>query len=255
MTYKKTTKHAAVALCFAILTSSCSNAEQKPHRPLSSSSSLNLKTGQYLSIILPEAKPNAGDARKAYYKQAFPLGEQFGLKREASLNVDDVIISNYKPSALIFYSYPNKAAEGKLANHVKWPEIKAQRSKAWDELKIYSATIDQDLNLEFDPAKSYTLVVAWLDPENPDDYDRYLSGIEEAVDRFGGRFIYKMKNPKYEAHASAMSAPGQLTFVEWDTLDGFTKVRTSDEYKASAAFFASGTTKVEFYRLSVPDKK
>ncbi|WP_422345914.1 DUF1330 domain-containing protein [Parasphingorhabdus sp.] len=235
-----------------VFTPACSKSTQEaPNQATAAATSLKLKKGQVLSIILPQAKADASEARQQYYKQAFTLGAKFGLQREAVLAMDDVIISDYKPSGLIFYSYPDAASEKGLSSAPEWPAIKAMRPGIWQELKIYTAELDSDLDLNFDPDKSYTLVVAWLNPENPDDYQRYLKGIEPAVAAAGGRFIYKMFNPQYEANGSTNTntAPGQLTFVEWDTLDGFTKVRTSAEYKANARYFGTGTTKVEFYRM------
>lgn len=213
---------------------------------------LNLKKGQYLSITLPEAKTSAEatKARQDYYRAAFPLGSKFGLNREAALKIDNVIISDYKPSGLIFFSYPDKQSEARLAAHPKWPAIKASRPSIWKELNIFSAELAEDLNITFDPAKSYTLVIAWKKDEDPDGYDKYLSGIEPAVERFGGKFIYKMRNPASEANTASATAPSQLTFVEWESLDGFAKVQASDEYKASVRHFQTGVKKIEFYRMS-----
>jgi len=215
-------------------------------------SSLDLKKYQYLSIVLPQSRPEADAARQSYYDQAFPLGSRFGLKREAILKIDHTIISSYEPSGAIFYSYPNKASELALANHPSWPAIKAQRTEAWKELKIYSAEIQEDMLINFDPDKSYTLVIAWLNPEKPDDYAAYLESIEPLLAEVGGRFVYKMKKPAFEAHSANLVAPGQLTFVEWDTLDGFAALRREEAYKAVSHLIGSGTSAIEFYRLSVP---
>ncbi|MEP2988077.1 MAG: DUF1330 domain-containing protein [Parasphingorhabdus sp.] len=214
---------------------------------------LKLKKGQYLSITLPEAKTSeeATKARQEYYKTAFPLGSKFGLKREAALKIDTAIISDYKPSGVIFFSYPDKQSEAGLAAHSKWPAIKASRPNIWKNLNIFSTELADDINITFDPAKSYTLVIAWKRDEDPDGYDKYLKGIEPAVERFGGKFIYKMHNPSSEFNSASATAPSQLTFVEWNTLDGFSKVQASDEYKASVPHFQSGVKKLEFYRMSV----
>lgn len=236
---------------------SIANAQQKvdvQQARVAQPSQLILQKGQYLSITMPEAKTSeeAKKARQHYYKSAFPLGSQFGLKRETALKIDTAIISDYKPSAVIFFSYPDRQSEAGLAAHPEWPAIKATRSSIWKELNIFSAELTEDLAITFDPAKSYTLVIAWKKDEDPEGYDRYLKGIEPAVKRFGGKFIYKMFNPKSETNAPSTIAPSQLTFVEWDSLDGFAKVRASDEYKANVPNFQSGVKKLEFYRMSVP---
>jgi len=255
-----------VSICsFALLAQACNaatmekQAEAKPAdaakaESLSDENRLTLKKGQYLSIILPETKEDSDAARQKYYKSAFPLGAKFGLKRENVLLITDHIVSDYKPSGVLFFSYPDAASEAGLSSHADWPAIKAQRPNAWSELNVHSAELSQDLDLKFDPEKSYTLVVAWTNPKKTDDYQRYLKGIETSLNEVGGRFIYKMKNPKYES-LSGTESPAQLTFVEWDTLDGFTKLRNSDGYKAAAPYFTSGVKKVEFYRMTTVPKK
>lgn len=240
----------------SLLAAGCATAQPSStenQTPMPQSAHLVLKKGQYLSVTLPEAETTAEatQARQNYYKAAFPLGAKFGLKREAALAIDDVIISDYKPSSLIFFSYPDKQSEAGLAAHPEWPAIKASRPMIWKTLNIFSAEVEKDIAITFDPAKSYTLVVAWKKDDNATDYDKYLKGIEPAVERFGGKFIYKMRNPVSETNHPSAKAPSQLTFVEWDNLDGFSKVQTSDEYKASVPYFQSGVKKLEFYRMSV----
>ncbi|UTW59575.1 DUF1330 domain-containing protein [Kordiimonas sp. SCSIO 12603] len=212
---------------------------------------LHLEKGQYLTVVLPETNPAKNMLREAYYSAAFPLAEKYGLKREAGLKVEQKIISDYSPSAALFFSYPDQASERKLTNEAMWPEIVKLRKEAWKEIKFYSATIEQDLNITFDPEKSYTLVVAWTNPEHPNDYFRYLDAIKQVVNEAGGRFIYKMQTPKYEANTKG-EAPAQLTFVEWDTPDAFAQLSRNPDYKKHVPLRESGIQKLEFYRLTTP---
>ncbi len=212
---------------------------------------LDFKKGQLLSFVVPQTREDGDTARKAYYDKAFPIAEKLGYKHEATLRVRDKIISDYDPSGFLLYSWPGADALRAFEADPAWPAIKASRPDAWSELKIYTDELEQDLTLSFDPAKTYTVVVAWLKPGKEADYARYLDGITEAVNAAGGRFIYKMKNPVFENHASSPAAPQQLTFVEWDDLEGFAKVRQSDAYKQNQQYFASGVDHVEFYRLAL----
>lgn len=243
---------------FSLLAASCASAQpanDTPQIAAPKATQLVVKKGQYLSIIMPDAKTSdaATKARNKYYASAFPLGAKFGLKREAALSITQNIISDYKPSSVLFFSYPSKQAEASLANHSDWPAIKASRPQIWNQLNIFSAEIREDIALTFDPTKSYTLVVAWKkDDDKTNGYDKYLKGIEPAVARFGGRFVYKMRNPQMESHTAIAGAPAQLTFVEWDSVDGFSKVRASAEYKAAVPDFQAGVKKIEFYRMTTP---
>ncbi|MEM8725773.1 MAG: hypothetical protein AAGE86_09665 [Pseudomonadota bacterium] len=211
---------------------------------------IELEAGQVLQLIAPQARAKGGAARQSYYRAAFPIAESLGYQRLGQLNVKQKVVSDYDPGAFIFFSWPDERAANEFASHPQWPAIKETRPAAWDELKIYNSVLESDLQLTFDPAKHYSVVVAWFDPDNPSDYDRYLTGIESAVDRAGGRFIYKMRNPTFEAHASAPTAPGQITFVEWNSPDGFAEVQKSEEYLAHRQYFGSGLERFEFYWLT-----
>ncbi len=216
---------------------------------------LDFQKGQLLSFVVPQTREDGDAAREAYYQKAFPIAEKLGYKHEASLRVRDKIISDYDPSGFLLYSWPDADALRAFEADPAWPAIKASRPDAWSELKIYTGELEQDLTLSFDPAKTYTVVVAWLKPGKEADYARYLDGITEAVNAAGGRFIYKMKHPAFESHASSPDAPQQLTFVEWDDVEGFSKVRQSEAYKQNQQYFASGVDHIEFYRLALPDEK
>ncbi|MEO0501666.1 MAG: hypothetical protein AAF205_14165, partial [Pseudomonadota bacterium] len=144
---------------------------------------IDLKRGEVLQLIAPETRADGDAARQTYYRSAFPIAEKLGYERLGQLNVAEKVVSDYDPGAFVFFSWPDAAAITRFEDHPDWPAIKATRPDAWRELKVYTAALEEDLRLSFDPAKHYTVVVAWLDAEYPGDYERYLAGIESAVER------------------------------------------------------------------------
>lgn len=213
--------------------------------------SISLERGEVLQIFAPEAAEEGANARREFYQSVIPIVEGFGFQRLGQLNVSQRVISDYNPGAFIFFSWPNLAASQRIEATPEWPSIQATRREGWDELKIYGLVLEENLNLQFDPDKHYTVVVAWLDEENASGYSRYLEGIEPAVERAGGRFIYKMRGPMIETIASEPVAPGQITFVEWESTDGFDRVQQSPEYRAHQQYFGSSVERFEFYWLEV----
>ena len=211
--------------------------------------SFEAKRGAVLQVIAPDAKEGARDARQAYYEQTLPRAEPLGFRRHGQLNVRQKVISDFDPGAFIFFSWPDQASFSRFEADLAWPAIAASRPEGWDELRIYSLELQEDLALSFDPDKHYTVVVAWLEDDGAADYDRYLDGIEPAMQRAGGRFLYKMRMPSMEAHNSPPASPGQITFVEWDSTDGFAEVQKSAEYQAHQQYFRSGVDRFEFYWL------
>ena len=145
---------------------------------------LEFKKGQLFSIVSIVGDPSeeAKTSVAEYYKTAFPLGAKHGLKREGQLSVVAAPVGSHKSDCVVFYSWPSVADEAKFEAEPAWASIKALRPKAWEELRIYTQEVEADMSLTFDPDKTYTLAMAWFNPENPDHYDKYMAGIKEAAE-------------------------------------------------------------------------
>lgn len=213
---------------------------------------LDLKKGEVLQVVVPEERAEGSEARQSYYQNAFPIAERLGYANEGLLRVREKVRGEYDPSVFVFFSWPSAEAAKGYRSNPRFAEFKALRREAWHEMNIYDAQIREDIQITFDPAKHYTALIAWLDPETRADYTRYLEGIEPAVKRAGGRFIYKMYDPYMQALSGSPDGPGQITFVEWETTDGFAKVQQSPEYREHQQYFGSSVQKFEFYWLQAP---
>lgn len=242
------------------MATSCTSLAQDSKTPIATESAeqaaaaleINLKKGELISII--SVIPNKGDAadaaRSQYYATAFPLAQQYGLKREGQLRVVAAPVGKHNSEGIIFFSWPSQAAEASLESEEAWPGIKALRPKAWDDLRIFTKELDEDLNLTFAADKTYTIAMAWTNPENPNDYDIYMDGIADAVSEVGGRFMYKMFDPKFESHKLKDGAPGQVTLVEWDTPEGLANFGDTQGFKDNVKYLSSGVTRFEILALS-----
>ncbi len=213
---------------------------------------LSYKKGQVVSFVavVGQEGAQADAARNTYYKSAFPIANQFGFQRDAQFNVQAVPVGTFKPQVIIIYSWPDAEAEKAFNAHPDWPAVKATRATVWDELRVYNDVLKEDLTLTLDASKTYTLAAAWINLENPDDYAKYLSGIQTAVSQAGGRFIYTMHAPGFETHSAPFTGPDQLLLVEWDTPGGLDKFGKSADFKANAKYLGSGTSRFELSVLS-----
>lgn len=216
---------------------------------------LDLEAGQVLQIILPNARPGrkARDARQVYYDTALALAEEYGDERLGMLDVTDTVVGNANPDGVLFYAFPNEASREGFENHPDMPEIRTMRRSGWSELNVFSTTMAEDVKLSFDPEKNYTLAVAWANPANPTDYDRYLDSVESEFENVGARFVYKFRNIGYESQrGNDKIPPVQLTLVEWDAPNGLQALTGSKAYKDSAAYFQSGVADFQLFKLEVP---
>jgi uncharacterized protein (DUF1330 family) len=212
---------------------------------------ISLTKGQLFSLVAPIAKTGGEEHVKKYYQSAFPLAQQFGLKNHGRLNVIRKIVGSQEHKVWSIFTWPSTEAEQSFVNHADWPEIKALRPLAWDELKILTAKVNEDITLRFSPDKFYTLAIARFNPENPNDYLHYLDNIEQPLNQVGGRFMYKMIQPDYEVHGSSTIPPNQVTIVEWNSADGLNQLQANDEYQEQTQLLASGLTSIELHLVQV----
>ena len=213
---------------------------------------LSYKAGEVLSYVLITAKDTgeAAAVRKTYYETAFPLADQYGLSRDLNLAVPQQLVGKYKADGMAIFSYPDSASVEGLNATAEWPGIKALRPQAWDELAIFTQTLEQPLDITFNPDKIYTLAVAEISSGAPDDYNKYMAGIEPGVNEMGGRFIYRMINPDVEAHRHTYDPQVQVTMVEWDTAEALAGFTRSPSYKANAKYFTSGVSGFSFFQIA-----
>ena len=243
----------AIALCASILAMSCAGATDVPTMaaaPKAEALAMDFKAGELLSIVMPKIGDGSRDAREDYYMTAFPLAQEHGLKGKGQLRNDGVLIGDYDPDGMIFYSWPGEKGEAAFTSHPDWPGLKALRSVAWDEVRVYTETLSQPLALRFDPAKTYTLAIAWTDPDHPGDYARYMSNVIPLLDALGARVVHIMHNPRFEAHAAPPEAPERITIIEWPSDDSLNLLRQSAAYKRQLPLFRSGIERFEFYRIA-----
>lgn len=258
-------KHFTLTVCLPLLIGlgACQTAtapvDKVAEAPASQTSvtTLNYKKGEVLSFVFIDSKDGdeAEAARLKYYGSAFPLANSFGLSSDTTLSVAAIPVGNFKPDALGIFSWPDAASEAAVSAHPDWPGIKAIRPLAWDELRVATSELDADLTLSFDPAKTYTLASAWFNPENPNDYAKYMDGIKSSAEELGGRFVYKMHHPKLESHSEGLGAPGQITLVEWETQDGLAKFGKTKGFKDNVKYLSSGTTRFEIIVIAPQTKR
>lgn len=214
---------------------------------------LKYKKGQLLTLIFLDRNDGKAGAvaRKKYYETVVFPAEGFGLRLDATFSVKAIGVGSFKPEAVVVYSWPDKQAENKLAALPEWPKAKTLRSQGWDRLRSATSELDANMTLSFDPNKTYSIATAWLNPDFPDDYERYMSGIQAAVTKVGGKFIYKMQNPIYETHTKPFAAPDQITLVEWDSPASLAAFRETEGFKQNAKYLTSGTRRFELLLLSL----
>jgi len=259
-------RNIAVLLCLVITLIFAANdadANDDSHKDKEGVNTLlvHFEPNQMLQLIAPltDISKNNEEGvklRNQYYQTAIPLAQQYGFKNLGQLIVTETIVGDFRPGAYVIGSWPSLKTFDEFANLPEWATLKALRVEAWDELKLFNAEIKAPLSLSFREDKFYTVVFAWNNPQHPNNYSAYLEGIEPALNRVGGRFMLKIKQPTMESHDSNAVPPNQITFVEWNTKNGFATLQQQEGYKRFIALRDSGLQKIEFHRLAprIPER-
>ncbi|MEZ5680993.1 MAG: DUF1330 domain-containing protein [Erythrobacter sp.] len=243
----------AIALCASFAAASCAASTEVPvlaPAPEAQALEMEFEAGELLSIVMPKIGDGSPDAREDYYMTAIPLAQEHGLRSKGSLRNADNLIGEYDPDGIIFYSWPGEQSEKAFTAHPDWPGLKALRRAAWEEVRVYTETLAQPLALRFDPAKTYTLAVAWTNPEHPGDYARYMDNVIPLLGALGARVIHIMHNPRVEAHAASPEAPERITIIEWPSEEALDQLRQSPAYRRQLPLLRSGIEHLEFYRIA-----
>ena len=214
--------------------------------------SISYEEGQLITLAAPinRAGEEAASARVEYFQRVRPIADGLGLSQDGALAVTETLVGQFHPGALSFFSWPSAEAEGQLSAHPDWLDIKALRPIAWDALRLYSVELDQDLDLTFEEGKAYSMAVAWINPEHPESYDRYLDTLEPSLHAIGARFIYRMQGPRFESHSDTGPAPARLTLVEWQTGEDLTAFLEGDAFTAVYPDLQQGVTRFELHRIA-----
>ena len=209
--------------------------------------------GELMSIIsiVPKSGEAAAGVRSAYLRDAFKLSAEYGLRPMGNLVVSDVIIGKFSPGAVAFYAWPSIEAEARFNADSRWSPIRATRPGGWDELRIHDVVSEQKQSIVFSSDRFYTLATAWVDPQQPDDYEHYLSRIEDAVAAAGGRFVFEMVQPAFTSLLEDAATPSRLTVVEWEAPESLDRFLASKDFERHSPLLYSGTTAFELLGLTV----
>ena len=203
-----------------------------------------------LSATINRDGEDAAAARQQYFQRVFPIAGSLGLSRDGTLAIHNAVAGEFEPEAYSFFSWPSAQAEAELNAHESWQDIKALRPVAWDELRLYSVEMEDDVSLTFREDRAYSIAVAWTNPEQPDSYFQYLDAIEPTLTETGARYLYKMRNPRFEQHATPGGDPAQVTFVEWQSARDLERFLRSQAYRDASHLLTNGVTRFEVQLVS-----
>lgn len=247
----------ALALTLGLGISGCTTIADAPEAIRAVQSAplkIDLKAGQVLQVaMLSERKGEAAKAVRArYFKTAIPHAASLGDKYLGNMRVKSTLLGQQNPRAIALWLFPDKAAQDTFRSSPKWPDYVQMRRDGWEELHVYSATVSNDMTLNFDPEKDYTFAAAWTRPNTAPDYQSYLDGIEANFDDIGARYVARFEEVDLQSTVEDVESPSHLTLVEWRDGPDLKGLQNTAAYKANAPSFQKAITRFDFYWVHFP---
>lgn len=209
----------------------------------------HMPAGSVLSYTFAAPSADGVQARNAFAQ--FDAMAAHGRTDGPHFDVRSTVLGDFEPESVQVQVWPSEQAVEAYQAYDQRTLMERYAEDGWTGRRVYTAVLENDLDLTLNPDKFYTLALAWFDPEHPGDYARYLDTVAEDFDTVGARFVYKMYAPDAHHTGEALDAPDQITLAEWDSVDSLRALRSLPQYQTVAPYLDSGTRRFEFYALNL----
>lgn len=215
---------------------------------------IELKSGQVLQFaLIRERKTDAAKAiRDRYFQTAVPHAASLGDQYLGNLRIKQTLVGKNDLQAIALWAFPDVASQDEFRASPKWPEYVQMRKDGWEELHVYSVVVPEDMTLNFDPDKNYTLAAAWAEPNMMDEYDRYLDGIEADFDQIGAKYAGRFTRVDLQSNVESVANPTHFTLVEWSEGMNVDKLRETNAYQQNSDLFQAALSRFDLYWVHFP---
>lgn len=245
------TKYRVIATCavVALVLSACGQSPTSKSISANKTSNTRLDAGQRLTLILGKNQPNADEVRERFFRQAFPISRDNGMKDVHFFSVTKTIMGEFKPEFFGLYAWPDSEATDRVRNNSEFIQsLKPLRPKIWSELTIVDVDLDAPLDIKIDEKKHYTIALGWYGDK--DSYQRYFDGSVPLRKELGVKILFRLPISEFESITPIEGAePDFAALVEWPDVDGPGRYFMSDTFKELQPFVQAGIKKIEWMEL------
>ncbi len=241
----------ASAAMLAIALLSCSFAYAKTTENAQNALEISLEPSQLLSLIAIDLKNSeeSKTLRKEYFTNAVPMARKAGYTPLGSLRVTEQVVGKAGVQSFVIASWPSDLDDLKFEKTPELQQYKDMRPLIWNRLDFFKQSTLSKLLLTFSKDKFYTLAIAKVNPERPDDYQTYLKNIESYLHGINARYFYQMTAPRVSKFSERENSGYRVTLVEWQKEGDLERFQNSVALKDNYQLLRAGTTGFELFRV------
>lgn len=212
---------------------------------------LTFRPGQVLSFVTSEQRPGTDEARDAYFSRVLPLAASHGFRSEGGFSIREVIPETYSPTPYMnLFSWPDRDARRRFVAEPTWLALESDRPRIWSELRICSVSLPHPVTLRFRSDRDYSISFAWLAPDHPGDFDRYLAGMKPTLRRLGVAKLLEAAGLELTSLVETTDPPDRVWISEWPGPEARAAYLESPAFRDHLHLFRSGVRRFERYGVS-----
>lgn len=167
--------------------------------------------GRTMAFLIGIVKPEAMEARGAYFNTIFPIASKYKYDLGVAFNVVEPTRGNYHPGFVAISSWPQASNRQQFLQDPALPQdLEAQRRKIWARFdQVFYQDIPNELNFVVRSDKVYLFSNFWI--EDQQQFSTYLSVFKDRMKTSQGVFLASLnggtspKNHMYEPDAMVIS--------------------------------------------------
>lgn len=210
--------------------------------------SVTFSKGELLQLVSATYVKGKDKELREYFQKTFPLAAGYGYTPLIQFHVTEVLEGTYQPEGFIgLYKWPSQAAAERFGHDPQWAPIKATRPEVFQELRVSTFALEEELKMTFKDGHVYELQVLWLSNDHRDDYNRYKQAMQVTLDQVGGRVIARLSGGQYESVQPWPHQPDQIVILEWPNANARAAYLNSKAFQQQQHLLYSGVANAQSF--------
>lgn len=209
--------------------------------------SVHFNPGAVMQLIAPVTEAEKRPLRDKYFELGAKTAREHGYTQNGVLVVEKTLMGRFSPNVFVVSQWSSLKAQKSFQALPLFNDVKSLRREAWVALKLFDYEVLKPTTLTFSNNKTYTVSLAWVNPQSPNDYYAYIDYLTESLSEVGAKVISKTQNITLSDHNPYAVAPQQILIIEWDDATRFEQFLLSPEYNEKLNALRKGTVEFEFH--------
>lgn len=150
------------------------------------------KKDKFIEVAFLSVKPDkAASLQNEYFKNVFPIAQEYGLKSLATINVEYAYSDYVQPQMVGFFEWESKESHEAFLKDPRFLKIKPIRDAALSFLRMGYFTVAEDTKVTFKSGDLVEIYAMWLDAKEGHRMQTYFKNVTPLITGKGNKYDVK----------------------------------------------------------------